>query len=505
MIRYCILLSCLFLGNLSWGEDTPPPIPRWYLSGYLANDSEHRKWITVEGTKILDIADAKPEIPALDGKGKPPLVLETDYWIYPGLINLNNRLKYSILPRWQGAKGQFNNRYEWRGVPSLQTATKPLLDFLSEPRGTCDSVRYGEILSLVSGVTTTAGISTIGEAQCAQRYGPRNIEIQGDLGDPGAVATSLDLFDPRGGEEIYNSELAIFKTYLNSENPLGFLSHLGSGMVGDSVADGEFDRAKEAGFFQKGLTLIGGNVFRETQFGELAKAQVGLVWAPLSDLSLYGRTLHIEQALRQKVSVSLSTDWAITGSRTLLDEIRFAKKFAHKNLPSRALLQMVTTHPAQAIGRSNTLGTIEKGYEADLLLLKPIKAIQDKSSYYRTVISARQDQVALVVVGGQPLYGENSFIEKTAQFFEDEKVLKRGPEKLAPKNQTQPQCKFEKSLRIPLTGVPTFSAIVSGWDAPPLFDCDHLENASFQDRFLRKELPEFRRKRSAQRAFEDLP
>ena len=34
--------------------------------------------------------------------------------IYPGLLNLHNHTKQNILPTWPAAKGQFQNRFEWR-------------------------------------------------------------------------------------------------------------------------------------------------------------------------------------------------------------------------------------------------------------------------------------------------------------------------------------------------------------------------------------------------------
>jgi hypothetical protein len=35
--------------------------------------------------------------------------------IYPGLINLHNHPKQNVIPVWGNAKGQFMNRFEWRG------------------------------------------------------------------------------------------------------------------------------------------------------------------------------------------------------------------------------------------------------------------------------------------------------------------------------------------------------------------------------------------------------
>src|SRR5690606_23933476 len=49
----------------------------------------------------------EPLIHLRDGKG--------DYdVIYPGMVNLHNHTEYNIMPIWDMAKGQFENRFEWR-------------------------------------------------------------------------------------------------------------------------------------------------------------------------------------------------------------------------------------------------------------------------------------------------------------------------------------------------------------------------------------------------------
>ena len=49
-----------------------------------------------------------------------------------------------------------------------------------------------------------------------------------------------------------------------------------------------------------------------------------LVWSPLSNLLLYGKTTNVYDALAEGVLVSLGTDWTPSGSRTLLHELKVA-------------------------------------------------------------------------------------------------------------------------------------------------------------------------------------
>ena len=114
-----------------------------------------------------------------------------------------------------------------------------------------------------------------------------------------------------------------------------------------------------------------------------------LVWSPLSNLLLYGKTSLVYDALKAGVVVSLGTDWSRSGSRNLLDELKIADITLRDPrllgvdrdlIPSlritdksgdapetaeialgRLLVQMVTTNPATTIRWSNEVGSIESG------------------------------------------------------------------------------------------------------------------------------------------------
>src|SRR4029078_3348466 len=49
-----------------------------------------------------------------------------------------------------------------------------------------------------------------------------------------------------------------------------------------------------------------------------------LVWSPLSNLLLYGKTTNVYDALAEGVLVSLGTDWTPSGARPLLHELQIA-------------------------------------------------------------------------------------------------------------------------------------------------------------------------------------
>src|SRR5688500_20413054 len=59
-----------------------------------------------------------------------------------------------------------------------------------------------------------------------------------------------------------------------------------------------------------------------------------LVWSPLSNLLLYGKTAAVYDAIAAGVMVSLGTDWTPSGSPNLLTEL----KIADRALRDRAIL-----------------------------------------------------------------------------------------------------------------------------------------------------------------------
>src|SRR5262249_38240004 len=159
-----------------------------------------------------------------------------------------------------------------------------------------------------------------------------------------------------------------------------------------------------------------------------------LVWSPLSNLLLYGKTAAVYRALQAGVLVSLGTDWSPSGSRTLLDELKVADialrdprvlgaerdllptlavtgksgdaREAAEAALDQALVEMVTTNPAQTLRWSQDLGSIEPGKLADLLVITAHNhpsADDLPNTPYRDLIDATEEDVRLVLVNGDPL------------------------------------------------------------------------------------------------------
>ena len=143
----------------------------------------------------------------------------------------------------------------------------------------------------------------------------------------------------------------------------------------------------------------------------MAAAGAKLIWSPRSNLTLYGDTTKIDLARAAGVDVSLGVDWNPTGSDTIFDELRIAasrnaEQFGNA-IPNTDWIRMVTTRPARALALDDHLGRLGVGLKADLTVLQA-KAADPHSS----VLQTHPQDVLLVWVGGDLLYGSRAVLEQ---------------------------------------------------------------------------------------------
>jgi len=253
---------------------------------------------------------------------------------------------------------------------------------------------------------------------------------------------------------------------------------------GDTVSSrAEFADLKAKGLLTDATVIVHGIGLEPSDFSEMAAAPpartdgVGdgrgakLVWSPLSNLLLYGKTASVYDALAAGVLVALGTDWSPSGSPNLLTELKVADRALRDErllgnrrslLPSlspsgptgkerreaelaldRLLVEMVTINAARAIRWDDQVGSIEAGKAADLLVIsRPLPpAIPDlPHSPYRSLIDATEADVSLVLVGGEPVAGDISIMQS----------LKPGDFEIV---RSEKGC-FQKAIDVTAPGVP---------------------------------------------------
>ncbi len=347
-----------------------------------------RVWLA--NGKIMAIAragealpDAARDAPVVDSKGV----------IYPGIIDLHNHPEYAIYPL-MPIRRKYQDRYEWRWYDEhynkritypQEVLTRPYYLDLGIEIG-----RYGEYKALAGGTTSLQG-GRVNLAYSKEECLVRNIEnspVENRL-----AASRVDI--GRSARE--------WADMLAERRKGPLVIHLAEGP--SQRMAGEFNAIKDSNLLGPELIAIHGVGLTEPQLKEMAGAGAKLVWSPLSNFMLYGKTANVEAARRAGLSISLAPDWAPSGSKSSLGELKVADLVNRHALGSlfsnRELVEMVTRRPADAMGWSKRLGQIAEGYLADVLVL------DDKHpDPYRNMIVAVEENIQLVAVRGEPLYGD---------------------------------------------------------------------------------------------------
>jgi hypothetical protein len=187
------------------------------------------------------------------------------------------------------------------------------------------------------------------------------------------------------------------------------VTHIGEGI--DDHARGEWQIMKDLKLNVPELVMIHAAALQRADFDEAAKVGAKIVWSPLSNLLLYGGTTDVPAAMAAGVLVTLGADWAPSGSANLLGELKVAdqvnKRLWNGKITDVELLQFVTINAAIAYGLDKELGSIEAGKYADLLVVRKPYGV----SGYRAVIDARPDDVLLVTVSGDALFGTQPLMD----------------------------------------------------------------------------------------------
>jgi 5-methylthioadenosine/S-adenosylhomocysteine deaminase len=314
--------------------------------------------------------------------------------IFPGLIELHNHLPYGVLSLWQVPK-KYGNRDQWSG-PS----TPDYHRLISGPMGVLGRnpdvvpaiVRYVEMRCLLGGTTTSQGVALASDPGIVTHFRGliRNVESTGDPQLPTATTHIADV-DATDADHFLSRISGTQKLIL----------HLAEGA--DDAAHRHFKALHIAprkwaitenliGIHCVGLTAADFKVF--------GSHGGSMVWSPLSNLLLYGKTANVGAAIAAGVPIALGSDWAPSGSKNLLGELKVARLAAPAGVSAQDLVAMVTTTPARMLGWGEHLGSIESGKRADLIVVDATDG-----DPYETLLDATEAAVSLVVINGVPRCG----------------------------------------------------------------------------------------------------
>lgn len=379
--------------------------------------------ISIHGSQIEDVGANLADV-------QGP-VLETGSFIFPGLIDLHDHITWNVQPRWRPNQ-LFKNRYEWQQTTAYSMALdQPHYAITSDHELACDADRYGEIKAIVGGATSVVGglAPTSGTNDNACILGlTRSLDIYAGFQD--SVLNKEKVWYVIFPLEISLAATVAVRTGLDSGAVKALLVHAGEGKPTDAAAAREFAMLYKGGdgLLRPGVSVIHGTAFNAADFKQMAKAGVGLIWSPRSNIELYGGTTDVLSAKASGVKIALAPDWSPTGSDGMIEELKYAATWNAAQYPpvfeNGELVKMATIFPAQLAGSDKQIGSLTKGMYADLLLIR--KTVPDAS---QALLYASPADVRLVVIGGVPTYGDPDLMDRLLPHEELERLTVCGVSK----------------------------------------------------------------------------
>jgi hypothetical protein len=199
-----------------------------------------------------------------------------------------------------------------------------------------------------------------------------------------------------------------------------FIYHLAEGQLGSNVAKELDDMSGPTwSALQSGLIAIhccalsadGFATWKSKSAPPPGQPAGTVVWSPFSNLWLYRSTTLVPDALAAGIQVALGTDWGPSGTKNLLGEIKVARIWSDKQdwgLSDADLVRMITAVPGDALGRAwqVPVGRLVEGGLGDVTVLT-----RRHDDTWKNVVTARDTDVALVLVGGAPRFGTTALMK----------------------------------------------------------------------------------------------
>ena len=396
-----------------------PPIdpltgPKLALTGQVVTMDDtfstlRRGTVYIDQGGIVAVHDAAQPPPA---GFEATRIVDVGGTIFPGLIELHNHLAYNALRLWHVPR-LFTNRGQWGGTPEYQRLVTGPMKVLGLTEHVMPSlVRYVECKCLVGGVTTSQGIELFSNAGARRYYRGivRNVEQTDEDDLPEAVTRIADV-DAKSPER--------FLARLKKQSCL--LLHLSEGV--DQTARKHF-RALQLASGEWAITSALAGIhcagLLNEDFKVFGQREASMVWSPMSNLLLYGATSRVKSARDNGVRIGLGSDWAVSGSKNLLGELkvaRLASDAMDTGFSDRELVAMATCDAASILGWQKVLGSIRRGARADVIVLDGTP-----SDPYKALVNAAETDLSLVMINGVPRFGTTSLMTRLGAEGERVKV-----------------------------------------------------------------------------------
>ncbi len=343
-------------------------------------------------------------------------VVDTHGIIFPGLIDVHNHILYDIFDETDWAPTQaYSNHNQWPNDARYKAMVDAKQYLNGEGSSTwdfgCEMDKYGELKSLVAGVTSVVGAAIPTNRSCYGSLARTIDQTPNDLGFDGVQTSALF--------PITTSTADAVCANIAAGTTASYLAHVAEGT--DAVSRAEFAKlgtvtTTDGCLYAPPTGIVHGTALQEPELHTMADSGMSLVWSPRVNVFLYGggtdlagTSPDVPLARALGINVTLGADWSVGGSQNLLDELRFANQVDDtvfgNQLSPRDLAEMATRNAAIALGLGDLLGSLEVGKKADLLVVSG-----DPLAPYDALLAATPAQVRMTMVGGVVLYGDLGFV-----------------------------------------------------------------------------------------------
>jgi 5-methylthioadenosine/S-adenosylhomocysteine deaminase len=357
--------------------------------------------VYIDAGQIADVREASADPP--DGFADVAVV-DTRGTLYPGFIELHNHLAYDALTLWQVPK-TYTNRDQWGsgGNPQYRPLISGPMKLIGpDPHLMPAVVRYVECKALMAGTTTSQGLELFSNKGARRLYrgNIRNVEVTDDPELPGAGTRIGD---------VEATDATKFLATLKTKRC--YILHLSEGT--DDAARNHFlalRTAPDEWALTDSLAAIHCVALRREDFDVLAAHGASMVWSPLSNLLLYGKTADVAAIRAAGVRAGLGSDWSPTGSKNLLGEMKVARWASHAAgdvFSDRDIVAMTTRTAAAILRWQDALGSLERGKRPDIVVIEGTGG-----DPYEHLLQADERDVKLVLVGGIARYGTESLLKR---------------------------------------------------------------------------------------------
>jgi large repetitive protein len=329
-----------------------------------------------------------------------------DAVISPGLINPHEHMTFSEGAPLAATTTRYDHRHGWRGsvsTPSNAHGTG----------ATSAGNRWVEMRQLFSGVTSMVGS---GRANGLVRNLDQPSEADVALG---LQAVEFETFPLGDGDEEQraNCDWDYVIDEFSASQLHAFLPHVAEGIDGDAAEEfrcqsTSFDGGQD--FTERNASHIHGIGLDAADYDRMARDGTRLIWSPRSNISLYGHTAMVTTFDRLGGVVAIGTDWSYSGSANMARELACADEYNKAQLAGHftdeELWRMATWNAAVATGSETVIGSLEAGKLADVAVFAG-----QPGQHHRAVLQSDNAGVLLVVMAGQPVFGEADVVAGLGQ------------------------------------------------------------------------------------------